>query len=83
MEHLKKYEDLKSICNGMSAAMRFIRNNGSSGINDCLTFIQQSLPSLEFIIGDLSYISKVVNFLSETLPEVSENVRKLEIAESK
>lgn len=79
---MKKYEEMNSICNGMSSAMRFINNTGGSGINDCLTAIYQSLPSLEFIIGDLGYINNVINFLSEKLPEVSESSQKIEMAES-
>lgn len=65
----------------MTSAMKFIKNRGESGIRETLIGIYQSLPCLEFIIGDLAYVKNVVEFLSEKLPQVSENTDNLKIAE--
>lgn len=67
----------------MTSAMKFIKLAGSSGIRENLISILQCLPSLEFIIGDLGFIKKVVEFLSDSLPQVSENEENLEIGEGK
>lgn len=74
---------MKAVCNGMTSAMKFIKSASSSSIRENLISIHQSLPCLEFIIGDLGFIKKVVDFLSESLPQVSENEENLEIGEGK
>lgn len=65
----------------MTAAMKFIKNTNGSGIKENLICIQESLPCLELIIGDLVYIKNVVDFLSENLPNVAENIENTEISE--
>lgn len=80
-EHLSKYKDMEAICNGMSSAMKFLKN--PSNVHENLINIRQSLPSLEFIIGDLAYIRNIIEFLSDKLPEVSDNEENLMLAEGK
>lgn len=74
---------MEAICNGMNSAMKFMKSTTDLGISEHLIAIHQSLPCLEFIIGDLGYIKKVVDFLSEKLPQMSESVEKIELAEGR
>lgn len=74
---------MDAICKGMTSAMKFIKKVTGSGIHENLVLIHDSLPCLEFIIGDLVYIKDVIDFLSDKLPQVSENCENMEIAESR
>lgn len=74
---------MKAVCNGMTSAMKFMKTPSGVGVREHLISIQRSLPCLEFIIGDLGFIKKVLDFLSENLPQVSDNEENLEIGEGK
>lgn len=61
--------------------MKFMKNAKNSGIKENFMCIRESLPCLEFIIGDLIYIKNIVEFLSDNLPHIAEDIENIQITE--
>lgn len=69
---LKKYQDVRKVCDGLSATVLF--QNHVSGLNECIHLVEKALPSLQFHKSE-QFLEKVINIISSELYKQNDLIR--------
>ncbi|KAJ8948141.1 hypothetical protein NQ318_009228 [Aromia moschata] len=71
IDPLKKYREVRKVCQGMTATVRFLKEHKSLGTSENLRLAKAALPSIEFH-EDFDFIRDVVEICSEKVSLVSD-----------
>ncbi|KAJ8927426.1 hypothetical protein NQ314_020096, partial [Rhamnusium bicolor] len=83
VDPLKKYKDVKKICNGMTATVKFLKQHKSLSTSENFRLAKVALPSIEFH-KEFDFLKVLVEICSEKCSVISDdstkNVMEVEIS---
>lgn len=72
MEPVRKYECVSKVCDGMSAAILFLKQHKYLGTSECFKAAKDALPSIEFHTNS-DFLEIFIDLCSSKFYQISDN----------